>query len=83
MPVQEDIMEHSVIGPAIRQGSEQGLERGRIEGQSILLLRLIQKRFGTIPPEIARHLAALKPAQLERAGLRLLDARRIEDLFTR
>ncbi len=79
MPVQEDIMEHSVIGPAIRQGMAQG----EIKGQTRLLLRQIQKRFGEVPPEISKRLAALKPAQLERAGLRLLDARRIEDLFTR
>ena len=75
MPIHGDIMDHSVIGPLIRQG--------RAEGQLALLTRLIEKRFGSIPPGIRKRIAALKPAQLERAGLRLLDAERIEDLFAR
>jgi hypothetical protein len=75
MPILNDIMDNEVIGPAIRQG--------RAEGQMDLLVSLIEKRFGPIPPAISRRIAALKPAQLKRVGLRLLDARRIEDLFAR
>ena len=75
MPILEDIMDHDVIGPAIR--------KGRVEGQVELLLSLIQKRFGRVPPAVSQRIAALKPAQLKRVGLRLLDAQRIEDLFAR
>jgi hypothetical protein len=75
MPITEDIMDHDVIGPLLRQG--------RAEGQMELLLSQIQKRFGRIPPAVAQRIAALKPAQLKRVGLRLLDAQRIEDLFAR
>jgi predicted transposase YdaD len=91
MPILNDIMDNEVIGPAIRQGLaqgmeqgiEKGLEMGRAEGQMDLLVSLIEKRFGIIPRAISRRIAALKPAQLKRVGLRLLDARRIEDLFER
>jgi hypothetical protein len=79
MPIQEDIMDHEVIGPAIRKG----LAQGRMEGQLALPTRMIEKRFGNIPPAIRKRIAALEPAQLERAGLRLLDAECIEDLFAR
>jgi len=48
-----------------------------------MLHSLIEKRFGPIPPAISQRISALKPAQLKRAALRLLDAQRIEDLFTR
>jgi hypothetical protein len=75
MPITEDIMDHDVIGPAIRQG--------RAEGQVEMLLSMIQKRFGRVPATVAQRVAALKPAQLKRAGLRLLDAQHIEDLFAR
>jgi hypothetical protein len=75
MPILEDIMDHDVIGPAIR--------KGRVEGQVELLLSLIQKRFGRVPPAVSQRIAALKPVQLKRVGLRLLDAQRIEDLFAR
>jgi hypothetical protein len=79
MPIMEDIMDHDVIGPAIRQG----LRQGRVEGQVEMLLSQIEKRFGRIPPAVGQRIAALKPPQLKRAGLRLLDAQRIEDLFAR
>lgn len=79
MPIQEDIRDNDYFGPLIRQEHA----RGRMEGQLTLLMRQIEKRFGTVPPGIRERIAALKPAQLERAGLRLLDAQRIEDLFAR
>jgi uncharacterized protein DUF4351 len=78
MPIMEDIMDHDVIGPAIRKG----LRQGRVEGQVEMLTSLIEKRFGRVPA-VSQRIAALKPAQLKRVGLRLLDAQRIEDLFAR
>ena len=75
MPVLNDIMDNKVVGPLLRQGMAQG--------QMEMLLSLIEKRFGRIPPAVARRIGELKPAQLKRAGLRLLDAQRIEDLFAR
>jgi len=83
MPVLNDIMNNKVIGPAIRQGRAEGRVEGRIEGQVEILLSLIERRFGKVPPSVNERLAALKPAQLKRVGLRLLDARRLEDLFAR
>ena len=83
MPILNDIMDNRVIGPAIRKGLRQGRVEGRVEGQMEILLSLIQKRFGRIPPAVGERIAALKPAQLKRVGLRLLDAQRIEDLFAR
>jgi hypothetical protein len=79
MPILNDIMDNRVIGPAIRQG----LRQGRVEGQVEMLLSQIEKRFGRIPPAVRERIAALKPLQLKRAGLRMLDAQRIEDLFAR
>jgi uncharacterized protein DUF4351 len=75
MPIQEDIMDDEVLGPLIR--------KGRAEGQMELLTGLIQRKFGVIPPRIRKRLDGLKPAQIQAAGLRLLNAERIEDLFTR
>ena len=87
MPILEDIMDHDVIGPLLRQGRAEGrvegLIEGRVEGQMDILLSQIQKRFGRVSPAVAQRIAALKPAQLKRVGLRLLDAQRIEDLFAR
>jgi DNA-binding FrmR family transcriptional regulator len=79
MPVLNDIMDNKVVGPLLRQGRAEG----RIEGQLEILRSQIEKRFGRIPPAVAQRIAALKPAQLKRVALRLLDAQRIEDLFAR
>ena len=79
MPIVEDKLLKKIIAPQIRQG----LEQGRIEGQMEILLSQVAKRFGRVTPNVRRKLATLKPDQLKSAGLRLLDANRIEDLFAR
>jgi hypothetical protein len=83
MPILNEIMDNEVVGPLLRQGRAEGRVEGRVEGQVEMLLGMAEKRFGQIPPAVAERIAALKPAQLKRAGLRLLDAQRIEDLFGR
>ena len=59
------------------------LGENELEGQVEMLLSQVEKRFGRVPPAVGQRIAALKPAQLKRAGLRLLDAQHIEDLFAR
>ena len=78
---EDGIMDDEIFGPLIRKRQAQGLAQGRVEGQVEILLSQIQKRFGRVPPAVSQRIAALKPAQLKRVGLRLLDAQRIEDLF--
>ena len=65
-------MDNEAVGPLLRQV--------RVEGQAEILRSLIQKRIGQIPPAVAERIAAL-PAQLNRVALRLVDARRSEELF--
>ena len=82
MPIQESILDHEVIGPLVLRGRIEGRIEGRVEGQFALLLRQIEKRFGEIPPSVLKRITALPSSQVEIAGLRLLDAIDIEDLFT-
>jgi hypothetical protein len=79
MPILLDIMDNEVFGPLIRKG----LKQGRAEGQMELLVEMTEQRFGSIPPQARKRLESLKPAQVKAAGLRLLNAQRIEDLFPR
>jgi hypothetical protein len=85
MPIHYDILDNPYIGPLIKQrireGSVQAWEQGRLQGQVNMLLRQLEKRFGRIPSRFRKRVTALNLAQLEQAGLRLLDARRIEDVF--
>jgi hypothetical protein len=68
-----------------REGEAAGLLKGRAEGraegEAVLLLRLLERRFGGLPPELQARIAAAEPPALEEWGLRLLDAATIEDVF--
>jgi len=93
MPILDDIMDHDVIGPAIRRGLEQGmeqglekgLEKGREQGTRTEALaytrRLLSRRFGTLPTAIEDRLSKLSTIELEDLGVRLLDATALSDLF--
>jgi hypothetical protein len=73
MPILLDMKDHSVFGPAIRQG--------RQEGQQDMLTRLIKKKFGTASALIDSRLANLSAAELDEVADRILDVSRVEDLF--
>jgi flagellar biosynthesis/type III secretory pathway protein FliH len=90
MPITENIMKNPYVAPWIRQGIEKGLAKGRAEGraeglaegQLRILLGQISKRFGRVPVAVRQRLAAMNSKELAAAGLRLLDAKRIDDLFS-
>jgi predicted transposase YdaD len=82
MPITDDIMDHDLLGPAIRQGIQQGREEGRQEGELKAIRRLAIKRFGTIPGWADERLEALSLPEIENLYNRILDAKNIEDLFT-
>jgi hypothetical protein len=77
MPITEDIMDHDILGPAIRQG----LEQGRVEGEQTVVMRQIEKRFGPVPAWVRQRIEAMPAPKVEETALRLLDARSLEDLF--
>jgi len=62
-------------------GVEQGIERGRLEGERTLALRLIQHRFGELPAALRLRLEGASQADLEHLADRVLDATRLDDLF--
>ena len=87
MPILNDIMDHDVIGPAIRkgreQGLEQGLEKGRKEEAIRMLHRQITERFGAPSTATEKRLAKMSVAELEDLGIRLLRATSVTNLFSR
>ena len=66
MPITHDILDHEVIGPAIKEGRRQ-------EGISILR-RQIEKRLGPLPGWAEERLTHSSIAALEDLSLRVLDA---------
>ncbi len=93
MPILDDIMDHDLLGPAIRQGMQKGLQEGMEKGiekgiaQGVqkgelnILGRQLSKRFGMLPPWVDERLSKLSTTELEELSLRLFDAKSIDDLF--
>ena len=73
MPILDDIMDHDVIGPAIREG--------RLQGELAVLRRLIAKRFGSVPSAVDERLLKLPIAELEDFSDKIIDAKTIDELF--
>lgn len=65
----------------IEKGIEQGIEQGRVQGTASVLLRLLNRRFGPLSPDITRRLSQSTPEQLEIWAERVLDARAIDEVF--
>ena len=91
MPILDDIMDHKVLGPAIRQGLEQGRKEGKEEGKQegkleeglAIMRKQMTKRFGRLPGWAEERLAAMSVAELEDLSLAVLDAKTVAELFDR
>jgi predicted transposase/invertase (TIGR01784 family) len=82
----EEVMQQSVIYQDILQKGEQrglqrGLEQGRQQGEVTLILRLINRRFGAIEPQLEQRIRGLSTSQLEQLGDALLDFTSQNDLI--
>ncbi|WP_322995663.1 DUF4351 domain-containing protein [Castellaniella sp.] len=64
-----------------QKGIEQGLERGIEQGQASLLLRLIERRFGSQPDCVQEKIRTASSPQLEAWSLNFVDAQTLEDVF--
>lgn len=69
------------IEKGIEQGIEKGIEQGRAQGSASVLLRLLNRRFGPLSPDIIRRLSQSTPEQLEIWAERVLEARTIDEVF--
>ena len=64
-----------------QKGIEKGMEKGMEKGESLVLQRLLVKRFGTLPNTLLTRIAAADRAQLELWCDRVLDAATLDDVF--
>ena len=68
-----------------RQGMEnglaQGLEKGRQEGEAALVLRLLERRFGTLDENLRSRVKAADADILLQWGERILTAATLEEVF--
>ena len=73
MPILNSILDHEVIGLAIRQGLKQG--------GSHIIRRQLENRFGKLPDWAELRLAALSAGNLDEIAVRILSAKNLPDVF--
>ncbi len=64
----------------IQQGLQQGLQQGRSEERADLSLRLLTRKFGTLPDDVTAQIRALESEQLLALAESLLDFTTPDDL---
>jgi predicted transposase YdaD len=69
------------IERGIERGIEQGQELGRLNALQSTVSRLLQRRFGELPPAVEQSLRSASPEQLELLTDQLLDAPSLDALF--
>ena len=70
-----------VIQRARDEGMQQGMQQGRVEGERVVLERLLLRRFGLLPPEVAERLSEASATDLETWAENVLDAQALGDVF--
>jgi flagellar biosynthesis/type III secretory pathway protein FliH len=64
-----------------QRGRREGEQRGRREGEAALLIRQLERRFGALPEWARDRIATGDAVALVEWGLRVLDARSLEDVL--
>lgn len=60
---------------------EEGRQEGRQEGEALLLLRLLERKFGRLDPQVRERVRSADGDRLLDWGERVLSADRLEDVF--
>src|SRR5262245_19963959 len=81
MPITINIQENPFLQEIFEEGKQEGRQEGRKEEAAVLLGRLLERRFGPLPPWAQQQLAAADLASLETWGLRLLAATSLEEVL--
>ena len=81
VPILADIMDHDVLGPERRRGIKLGREQGLQEGERLLLLRMIARRFGPVKPALRKRIEAVPASKIEAIAVRLFEAASIDELL--
>ncbi len=64
-----------------QQGLEKGLRRGRQEGESTMLLCLLERRFGPLDEHTRQRVESADAERLLEWGKRFVDAKGLQDVF--
>ena len=71
----------SNYGLGLREGREAGITEGRVEGQTRLLRKLLERRFGVLPEWATKRLSCASEQELEAWAEAILTAQTLEAVF--
>ena len=63
------------------EGRQQGREEGRQQGEAVVLLRLLQRKYGTLKPEILDRVHNADAEQLLVWADRFVTATKLDEIF--
>ena len=69
------------VQQGIRQGMQQGMQQGMLQGEARVLARLLEKKFGDLPPEVCRRIEQADERTLLEWSERVLSANRIDEVL--
>ncbi|MBF0341563.1 MAG: Rpn family recombination-promoting nuclease/putative transposase [Magnetococcales bacterium] len=66
----------------LNQGRQEGRQEGEQTGEAKMLTRQLQRRFGNVPTWASEKITKADLSSLEEWGLRVLDARSLDEVFS-
>ena len=70
-----------IVQTAREEGIEQGMRRGRVDGERAVLQRQLRRRFGSLSPDIAERVGEASAADIETWADKVLDADTLDEVF--
>ena len=70
-----------VYRDALQEGWQKGKQEGKQEGELTIILRLLVRRFGSLPESLVEPLRQFDTEQLEAFSELMLDARSLDELY--
>lgn len=85
MPIHIDVSQDPYLSELARrnwvQGKAEGRVEGKAEGEALILIRLVERRFGPLAPELRERVLSAEPAVVEGWADRLFEAGSLDALF--
>ncbi len=82
VPELNDLQEvDAMLAETVQEWTKKWKAEGRQEGEAALLLRQLQRRFGSLPADLTEKVRLADRTTLETWGDRVLDAQSLDDVF--
>ncbi|MGH9801428.1 MAG: DUF4351 domain-containing protein [Blastocatellia bacterium] len=82
LDIRDNLFYKEAFAAGTEDGRQLGIQQGIQQGESTILSKLIERRFGSLPQWAREQIEQADLTALEAIGLRLLDAARLEDVFS-